>query len=126
MKSGKKFSARFFVVMLALSLIAVMNGCKKDDNEPASGGGGGSPGANEVWMQSNAFTPNSITVNVNTTITWKNKDSAAHTVTSDSGSELNSPTISGGGTFTHNFTTAGTFHYHCNFHGGMNGTVIVQ
>src|SRR5436853_2223793 len=114
MKSEKKFSGRFFLVwMLALSLAAITNSCKKnsDDNQPASS----TPPANEVWMQGNAFTPSSITVSVNTTVTWRNKDSVNHTVTSNSGSELNSGTISGGGNFSHPFTTAGTYSYHCNF-----------
>src|ERR1044071_6291180 len=116
MKSKKNFPARFLMLMVAVSLVAVFNGCKKDDDDDDNGPSG--PGTNEVWMQGNAFNPSSITVNSGTTITWRNKDSAAHTVTSNSGSELNSGTISGGGSFTHQFNTAGTFSYHCTFHSG--------
>ncbi|HEX7918114.1 MAG TPA: plastocyanin/azurin family copper-binding protein, partial [Gemmatimonadales bacterium] len=29
------------------------------------------------------------------------------------------------GTFTHVFTTPGTYHYHCTIHSGMTGTVVV-
>lgn len=124
MKSEKKYQGKFFLLcLLALSSLAVVNGCKKSDNSPMSSG---TPPANEVWMQNTAFTPSSITVSVNTTITWRNKDSMAHTVTSNSGSELNSGNISGGGTFTHQFTTAGTYPYHCTIHSGMTGTVVVQ
>ncbi|MEK6917789.1 MAG: plastocyanin/azurin family copper-binding protein [Nanoarchaeota archaeon] len=53
-------------------------------------------------------------------------DSAPHTVTSDSGSELNSGTISNGGVYSHTFNTAGTYKYHCAFHTSMKATVIVQ
>ncbi len=123
MKFKKSFTGKIFLV-LAFSLVAVLNGCKKDDNNDDNGPS--SPSGNEIWMQSNAFNPSSKTVSVGTTITWKNKDSSSHTVTSNSGSELNSGTVSGGGTYTHTFSTAGTFSYHCTFHSGMNGTVIVQ
>ncbi|MCW3127521.1 MAG: Copper binding protein plastocyanin/azurin family, partial [Bacteroidetes bacterium] len=37
-----------------------------------------------------------------------------------------SPTMGGGATYSHQFTTAGTYTYSCTFHPGMNGTVIVQ
>jgi plastocyanin len=30
------------------------------------------------------------------------------------------------GTFTRTFTTAGTFAFHCSFHAGMTGQVVVQ
>ena len=123
MKSVKKYTGKFLLMILALSSITVINSCKKSDNQPMSSG---TPPANEVWMQSNSFTPGSITVSVNTTVTWRNKDSVTHTVTSNSGSELNSGNISGGGTFTHQFTTAGTYAYHCTIHSGMTGTVVVQ
>jgi plastocyanin len=124
MKSNKIFTGKFFLVwMLAISLVAVVNGCKKDDNSPASSG---TPPANEVWMQSNAFNPSSITVSAGTTITWRNKDSAAHTVTSNNGGFTSSSNISGGGTYSFQFMTAGTYPYHCTIHSGMTGQVVVQ
>jgi|SRR5690349_17083527 len=39
--------------------------------------------------------------------------------------ELNSGDIRPGGTFTHRFTTAGNFHYHCIHHPMMTGNVLV-
>jgi hypothetical protein len=46
MKSKKIFHGRFFLTLiLAINLVAVFNGCKKDDNSPASSG---TPPANEV------------------------------------------------------------------------------
>ena len=105
--------------LLLMSL--VVNGCKKSKDKPTPA----TPGPNEVFMQSTAFSPASITVSVNTTITWTNKDAVAHTVTSNTGL-FDSGSISSGGTYSHQFTTAGTFSYHCSFHSGMTGTVIVQ
>lgn len=96
-------------------------GCKKSDATPNSGS---NPGTNEVWMQNLVFSPGSITVAVNTTIKWTNKDGTAHTVT---GSGLfNSGNIGSGGSYSHQFTIKGTYPYTCTIHSGMNGTVIVQ
>jgi plastocyanin len=52
-------------------------------------------------------------------------DSAPHTVTAD-GVSFTSATLAGGGTYSHRFTTAGTFAYHCEIHPSMTGTVIVS
>ncbi|MDO8491761.1 MAG: cupredoxin family copper-binding protein, partial [Dehalococcoidia bacterium] len=72
-----------------------------------------------------AFSPASISVPVGTTVTWTNKDSVAHTVTSDSG-VFNSGNLSTNKTFSYTFATAGTFPYHCSLHTYMKGTVTVQ
>lgn len=44
----------------------------------------------------------------------------------NTGLELDSPDIGQNGTFSHTFTAAGTFTYHCRFHGFMHGEVDVQ
>jgi plastocyanin len=123
----RDFVRLIFLSVFSMSLLLVNNGCKKsDDSEPSySGGGGGSSTANEVSMSSNAFSPSSKTVAVNTTVTWRNTDSMTHTVTANNGA-FNSGTINPGGTYSYTFTTAGTYEYHCTFHQGMTGTVIVQ
>ncbi len=121
-------------ILLASALLivgGVFNGCKKSSTGTPSSSSStyratsSSPGTNEVWMQNTAFTPASITVPVNTTLTWTNKDGITHTVTSNTGL-FGSPNISGGGTYSYLFTTAGTFPYHCTIHSSMSGTVIVQ
>jgi plastocyanin len=109
-------------VFMVIALLLVIAGCKKQDySSPASG----SPGANEVWIQNMAFTPSSITISVNTTIQWTNKDGTTHTVTGNTGS-FDSGSMGNGSTYSHKFITAGTFPYHCSIHSSMTGTVIVQ
>jgi plastocyanin len=82
------------------------------------------------------FNPASITVAAGTTVTWTNMSASGsdHTTTSDSqtGAEhwdsgLTNPTGAGGlpQTFSHTFTTPGTYTYHCNVHTFMRGTVVV-
>src|ERR1700745_3009744 len=108
----------------AILLIGVVNGCKKKDTTPTTPTTS-SPGTNEVWMQNTAFTPSSITVAVNTTIKWTNKDGMNHTVTSTTGL-FDSGNISSGGVYSRQFTATGTYPYKCTIHPGMTGTVIVQ
>lgn len=79
-----------------------------------------------VSIASFAFSPASVTINVGDSVTWTNNQAGvSHAVTSDTGA-FDSGTLSSGGVFSHTFSTAGTFAYHCNIHPSMQGTVIVQ
>jgi plastocyanin len=82
-----------------------------------------------------AYSMDPIKVKVGGKVTWTNKDSVQHTVTSgkagspDSGKEFDSgltKLINPGATFEHTFTKAGTFPYYCQLHPTMTGTVIVS
>lgn len=117
MKSNLPPRTNSVIIVALLFAVAAfsLSGCKKEEM----------PGTNEVWMQNNMFNPSTITVAVNTTITWKNKDGVTHDVTGSS-SPFVSGNIADGGTYTHQFTTAGTYPYTCTIHSGMAGTVIVQ
>lgn len=74
-----------------------------------------------------AFAPATMNINVGDTVTWTNNEATAiqHTVTSDSGTDLNSALLSPGMSYAHTFTIAGTYAYHCNVHSFMHGTVVV-
>jgi plastocyanin len=115
-----------FLAFLLFAAFAIDTGCKKE-NDDMSPTETPAPAANtaNVGMQNNVFSPPTITVAVNTTVTWKNNDAMAHTVTSNSGA-FDSGTINAGGTYSYKFTATGTFEYHCTLHSGMTGTVIVQ
>ena len=112
------------MAFLVVALLLISFGCKKqqDYTQPVVSG---SPGANEVWIQNMAFNPSSITVSVNTTIKWTNKDADAHTATSNNG-VFDSGSINDGGVYSYHFTTPGTYAYHCSIHPHMTGTVIVH
>ncbi len=84
------------------------------------------PGANSVSISNFAFSQKEITVKAGTTVTWTNNDSAPHTVTSDSGSELSSASLAKGQSYSHTFTQPGTYAYHCSVHPQMAGKVAVQ
>ena len=73
------------------------------------------------------YSPPTITVviGVNNTVTWINNDIAPHTVTADDGS-FNSGNLDPSASWTHVFTTPGTYTYHCEYHPWMQGTIIVK
>jgi hypothetical protein len=117
MKRIINFEKRWLAVPVLLFIIIGISGsCKKISDMP---------GPNEVFIQGKAFDPGSITVAANTTVTWTNKDGVAHTVTSNTGL-FDSGTINADGNWSHLFSTAGTFPYHCTIHPSMTGTVIVN
>jgi plastocyanin len=76
------------------------------------------------FLANRAFTPPTLNVRSGTTVTWMNTDRDSHTTTSDVPG-WNSGTISPGRQFQFTFQTPGTFPYHCAFHPGMTGTVVV-
>jgi amicyanin len=73
-----------------------------------------------------AFNPKEITIKKGDTVKWTNLDSVQHTVTSDSGNELNSELFGNGESYSHTFTQQGTFNYYCIPHPRMKGTIIVE
>ncbi len=83
-------------------------------------------GGNNIEISGFAFSPATMTISVGDTVTWTNMDIMSHTVTSDSGTELGSSSFGKGGTYSHTFSTPGTFAYHCSIHSSMKGTVIVS
>ena len=72
-----------------------------------------------------AFGPATLTVKTGTTVTWKNNDDIAHTVTSDDGTTFDSGTLAAGASFSFTANTGGTYAYHCTIHSGMTATLIV-
>jgi plastocyanin len=70
------------------------------------------------------FTPNAVTVTLGSSVTWTFNDDVAHTTTSYAGLWDSGPHPSGT-SYTHAFTSAGTFTYHCSIHPEMHGKVSV-
>lgn len=73
-----------------------------------------------------SFNSELLEVRVGDTVVWTNRDNTRHTVTSDAGIELDSELLSKGTSYSHTFTSVGTYRYHCTPHPSMRGTVIVR
>ena len=86
--------------VLVLALLVSLSGCKQ--------------ASNEVIIKDLRFNPKVLTVTTGTTVTWKNEDQTAHTVTSDMNDVASAPAdqkfkskiLNPGDTFTHTFDTA--------------------
>ncbi|MBA4383952.1 MAG: hypothetical protein C0410_04395 [Anaerolinea sp.] len=79
----------------------------------------------EVEIEDFTYAPVTITIKVGTTVTWTNKDSVRHTVTSDTGL-FDSGLLGKGESFNFTFTEVGTFAYHCTPHPNMKAIIIVE
>jgi plastocyanin len=118
---------------LGLALLASCGGYSTPMS-PTDGGGGGTPTPYTIQVVNNSFSPSTLTVPVGTTVTWSWAAGAMdHNVVPDDGSMPSGSGVpaSAPHTYTFTFGTAGTFHYHCQVHGGpggvgMSGTVTVQ
>ena len=78
-----------------------------------------------VSIQGFAFVPPTVTINVGDTVTWTNKDAAAHSVVANGVGQTPVLTQNQSGGLA--FNAAGTFPYICGIHGAaMMGTVIVR
>jgi plastocyanin len=81
-----------------------------------------------IDVQGFKFPPN-MDVVAGTTVTWTNKDSVGHTVTSGTRPNKDGKfdgQLGAGSTFSFTFTTAGTYQYFCTVHSTMNGTITVK
>jgi plastocyanin len=76
----------------------------------------------EVVVKDMKFSPAVIEVPAGTTVTWTFQDSdTPHDVKGDGFQSA----VMRAGTFTHTFSTPGTYDYQCTLHSQMTGRVIV-
>lgn len=71
------------------------------------------------------YDPTTFQARVGQTVTWLNKDTAAHTVTSNA-NLFDSGNLAIGARYQFTFIQQGTFHYFCSYHSWMPGEVIVS
>jgi plastocyanin len=127
--------------MAVPALIAGCGGGADGGGYNTSPGTGNNPApsanTNEITVGMQDFSPSNTTVPKGTTVRWTwNSCSGGgyggyagcvkHNVTFDDGSNTASA-VQDSGSFTHTFSAAGTFKYHCAIHGAtMSGQVIVN
>jgi plastocyanin len=104
---------------MALALGAAAAGCGSSAPPAPTG----PPAAATVRLQDVLFKPAAVTIHVGQTVRWVWDDAPVqHNVTF---AHFHSPTQATG-TWSHTFTTAGTFPYRCSIHFDMTGTVTVE
>jgi len=113
------------VALLAFSSLVVVACSSSTDNNP--------PPSSDVSIVSSsgagAFSPNPFTISLatQTLVQWGNGTGVSHNLLEDGvAPEFSSGNIAAGGTFSHTFTTAGSYPYHCTIHPSMVGTITVN
>ena len=81
--------------------------------------------AAEVNVDNFTFGPETLTVPVDSTVTWLNKDDVPHTVASTDG-VFRSKALDTDDKYSYTFTKPGTYEYFCSIHPKMVGKIIVQ
>ena len=79
---------------------------------------------NSIEITSSSFQPNSMTVDVGTTVTWINHDTKDQVVVASNG-DFDSGNIVAGGQYQYVFSKAGTFDYYSKVTPSMTGKIIV-
>lgn len=112
------------VLLIIAGGILISRGPEEKSSSSLPGSGKGE--VYNVTIRGMAFSPTPLAINTGDTVVWKNFDSVAHTVTSDTGLEMQSGQIKQGESYSHTFTAPGTYSYHCLIHPYMKGTVVVR
>jgi len=132
-----KGSLWLIIALSILFLLFTLVSCQTNKSQPAAetetpGETVATQTADEVQieMKNSRFSPEVVTINQGTTVTWVNGDTYSHTITSGGSSNesgiFDSGNISSGGTFSYTFNDKGTYDYFCKIHPGMNGTIEVK
>lgn len=81
--------------------------------------------AKEVKVDNFTFSPNTLTVPLNGSVTWVNRDDIPHVIASDDGL-FKSKALDTDQKFSYTFTKAGTYPYYCSVHPTMVGKIVVK
>jgi plastocyanin len=127
---ARRFRGGAVVLVLGAALLLAAcssgGGSSSGSGTTTSAGSGAATSTNSITISNFMFTPMSVSVAPGSTVSVTNKDSVAHTLTA-SGNQFDTGDINGGQTKT--FTApskAGTYHYICNIHQYMMGTIVVR
>ena len=115
-----------FLLIITLLLFVVSIGCTKQTTvlTPGSVNQNQAPSdSNAVTIEDFAFTPQTLTVKIGTTVTWTNNDTAPHQIKS---AIFNSSRLNKGQSFTFTFNEVGAYDYVCAIHLNMKGKIIVN
>jgi plastocyanin len=111
--------AGLFAVAMVLSACGGDDGGNGGDDGGATGGGGGTA----ITIEGFAFSPSTLQVSGETTLTITNEDSASHTFTLDDGSV--DQELGEGESVEVTVNVSATTGFHCRFHPQMTGTLEV-
>jgi len=117
---------KIFLLTASLMIVLTLLACE----ERAQGTGPAaaddqSASATAVKIDNFSFTPQTLTVNVGTTVTWTNGDDVPHNVVSTD-KVFKSKTMDTDEKFSYTFAKPGTYNYYCSIHPRMTAAVVVK
>jgi plastocyanin len=117
MKRKLLFSGMALTLPLALATVLILYPTRAKSEAAAS--------PTEVRVDNFTFGPATLTVPVNSTVTWVNKDDLPHVIASDDG-VFKSKALDTDDKYSYTFTKAGTYPYYCSIHPKMLGKIVVK
>ena len=115
------FFAGSLFLLVACSKDRSIEGKQDDASVTIKNSSSSEPDMNIVHILNTGFSPDSMMVNINSSVSWVNDDAVSHTVTSD---KFDSGDILPGSTFKFNFDNTGSYYYHCTHH-SERGVIVV-
>jgi plastocyanin len=112
------FSGAVFATILTISAVLVLDPARAKAGEAQTS-------ATEVGVDNFTFGPDTLTVPVNSTVTWVNKDDIPHVIASNDGL-FKSRALDTDQKYSYTFSKAGTYLYYCSIHPKMVGKIIVK
>jgi plastocyanin len=118
-------------MVASIVVLIGISGCSSSKDSSATTKSSSSAGATKpvstdaVTIKDYAFSPKSITVAAGTKVTWTNKDQFAHAIKDAASGQSGAGNIDPNSTYSHTYSTPGTYPYVCAIHPNMHGTVTV-
>ncbi|HEY8656373.1 MAG TPA: plastocyanin/azurin family copper-binding protein [Candidatus Limnocylindria bacterium] len=115
------------LALVATASLALLAACSA---APATTAPAPAASGSAVEVSGFKFAPATLEVAKGTMVTWTNKDTTKHTVSSGKDgtkdSKFDGALDASGGTFSFRFADAGTYAYFCTIHKSMVGTITVK
>jgi plastocyanin len=123
---GMRRSLMAAAAFVALLAAVVLVGCSATVAPSGGSSSTGTPKTTaQVTLRNIAIQPATVTIAVGGTVTWVNQDPMTHNLADDAGNWGSGPMASGK-SYSHQFSKAGTFPYHCTIHPSMTGEIVVK
>ena len=106
------------IVLVTLTLVLVI----ALRSAPATGQ---SAQTTDIKVDNFTFSPETLTVAANSTVTWTNKDDVPHVIASTDGL-FRSKGLDTDDHYSFKFSKPGTYNYFCAIHPKMTGKIVVQ
>jgi plastocyanin len=110
------------ILFVTLAVLGTIRGKEAETTKTALG----KSTKSEVVIDSFSFSPQTFTLPAGATVTWTNRDSIPHTVTSADNRFSKSPVLKPGQSFSNTFRATGSYSYFCSIHPRMTGKIIVK